>query len=174
MSVVYATPSVVFCYSSLSKDRDLRIPQGPLVFPHPRRDSQWTRQPHLPSPGPAGSHHRCLPMPCPIFQPCSRQWLLGSGLTITSTPPPSGCPKTNSPWRSPGCLQPHNPTTHSRARPGTCRPLLREGQQGGQSGSSTPYSQHPQLLEARKVILVDPGDVVAVEFPGGGKGRRKR
>lgn len=34
---------------------------------------------------------------------------------------------------------------------------------------SSPYSQHPQLLEPREVILVDPSDVVPVEFPGGGK-----
>lgn len=34
---------------------------------------------------------------------------------------------------------------------------------------SSPYSQHPQLLEPREVVLVDPSDVVPVEFPGGGK-----
>lgn len=32
--------------------------------------------------------------------------------------------------------------------------------------SRGPYSQHPQLLEPRKVVFVDPSDVVPIEFPG--------
>lgn len=35
----------------------------------------------------------------------------------------------------------------------------------------TLYSQHSKLLEASKVILVDPSDVVAVEFPGRERGK---
>lgn len=41
------------------------------------------------------------------------------------------------------------------------------------SRSSISYSQHSQLLEPCKVILMDPSDVVAVELPGGRKERRK-
>lgn len=39
------------------------------------------------------------------------------------------------------------------------------------SRSSSSYSQHSQLLETRKVILMDPSDVVAVELPSGTKER---
>lgn len=98
----------------------------------------------------------------------------GSGLTIASTLRPSECPKTDSTWRSPACLQPYNPKTHSQGSAWDTQAIAEGGGSGeGISRSSIPYSQHPQLLEPRKVVLMDPGDVVAVEFPGGGKERRK-
>lgn len=43
------------------------------------------------------------------------------------------------------------------------------GQEGGNKWGYSPYSQHSQLLEPHEVIFVDPSDVVAIEFPGGGK-----
>lgn len=62
-----------------------------------------------------------------------------------------------------GGAQPvHHPTTHSQGPAQDHRGIA-----GGGVGGSTPYSQHPQLLEPHKVILVDPSDVVAIEFPGG-------
>lgn len=70
--------------------------------------------------------------------------------------------------------EPSLPTTlqpTAGALPRTHRP--REGAGGGYKQEQIPYSQHPQLLEPCKVILMDPGDVVAIEFPGGGKERRK-
>lgn len=36
-----------------------------------------------------------------------------------------------------------------------------------------PYSQHSKLLEPSKVILVDPSNVVTVEFPGREKGKER-
>jgi len=51
------------------------------------------------------------------------------------------------------------------------RPLLSgEGRKKVTRGGIS-YSQHPQLLESREVVLVDPSDVVAIEFPGGGEER---
>lgn len=49
-----------------------------------------------------------------------------------------------------------------------------QGRSGREAlGEGTLYSQHPELLEPREVILVDPSDVVAVELPGG-EGEKRR
>ena len=46
--------------------------------------------------------------------------------------------------------------------------MSREGRRKVTRGGIS-YSQHPQLLESHEVVLVDPSDVVAIEFPGGGE-----
>ena len=48
--------------------------------------------------------------------------------------------------------------------------MSREGRRKVTRGGIS-YSQHPQLLESHEVVLVDPSDVVAIEFPGGGEER---
>lgn len=135
-------------------------------------ENQWSRQPHLPSAGPTKQQPLVTRL-CSIFQPCGRQWLLWvrthPRFYLTHLRVPTG--------RDPAGLQPYNPATlkpTARAPPRTHSPLPRLGWEGGYEwgGDSTPYSQHPQLLEPRKVVLMYASDVVAVEFPGGGKEKR--
>lgn len=77
-------------------------------------------------------------------------------------------PMTDSTERGPLA---YSPRTHSQ---GSGPETTTGGRIKVTRSRSIPYSQHPQLLESREVVLMDPSDVVAVEFPGGGRERRRR
>lgn len=76
-------------------------------------------------------------------------------------------PRLTTQGRGPAGLQPFSPQPGLYRETTTSGEGRRKAARGGISDS-----QHPQLLESREVVLVDPSDVVAIEFPGGGEERR--